>query len=126
MLEPGEKRMLVVHVRIDDTQEAALKRGRPAHDEYWKFLAPYGRSMGYRAPNGERSPLGFIPTLEESVKQDMWLLGSPEDVAEGFARRRDSLGATNLCILPACLGDPYESYGEQITRFAEEVLPLVS
>ena len=125
-LGPGEKRMLVINVRVDDTREAALERGRPAHDEYWKFLAPYGRTMGYRMPDGERAPLGFMPTLEESVEQDIWLLGSPEDVAEGFLRRRDSIGATNMCILPACLGDPYESYDEQITRFAEQVLPLLS
>ena len=39
--------MLVVSVRIEDTHEKALETATPGHDEFWKFLGPYGWSRGY-------------------------------------------------------------------------------
>ena len=49
-----EKRMLVVSVRIEDTHEKALETATPGHDEFWKFLGPYGWSRGYMGPTASR------------------------------------------------------------------------
>jgi hypothetical protein len=38
----------------------------------------------------------------------------------------DLLGLADLVIFPAMPGDSYERAKEQITRFAEEVLPLLT
>lgn len=125
-LAPGDKRMLVVSVRVEDTRERAIETARNGHDEFWKFLGPYGWSRGYMGPDGKPAKPGLIPTLQESIDQKTILLGTPEDVAEGVQHFRDLMGVENLTIFPHLLGDPYEKAVEQMARFKDEVLPLVS
>ena len=80
-LAPGEKRNLVLNICIEDTHEQAWRSARMGHDEYWKFLGPYGWSKGYMGKDGKPAPSGLIPTLEESVDQKVWVIGTPEEVA---------------------------------------------
>ena len=60
-LAPHERRMLVVSVRIEDTHEKALETATPGHDEFWKFLGPYGWSRGYMGPDGKPAQPGPHP-----------------------------------------------------------------
>ena len=123
-LAPGEKRTLVVNVRVDDSREAAIDGVRNGHDEFWKFLGPYGWSRGYMGEGGKPAPPGLIPSLEESLDNRTWLVGTADDVAEGIAAYRDELGGLdNLVIFPAMLGDPYSQVEEQLERFAADVMP---
>jgi alkanesulfonate monooxygenase SsuD/methylene tetrahydromethanopterin reductase-like flavin-dependent oxidoreductase (luciferase family) len=124
-LEPHEKRMLVISVRVEDTYEKAVETATPGHDEFWKFLGPYGWSRGYMGPDGKPAKPGLIPTLQESIDNKTILLGSPADVAEGVAFYRDLLGLRNLTIFPHLLGDPYKKADEQLARFMEDVVPLL-
>lgn len=124
-LGPGEKRMLVVNTRIGDTHEQAWASARPGHDEFWKFLGPYGWSRGYLGPDGGPAAPGLIPTLEESVANRTWIVGTAEEVAEGIARYRDELQLADLCLFPNFPGDSYDSTEEQLARFAEHVRPLL-
>jgi alkanesulfonate monooxygenase SsuD/methylene tetrahydromethanopterin reductase-like flavin-dependent oxidoreductase (luciferase family) len=124
-LAPGEKRMLVVNVRVEDTHEQAWAEARPGHDEFWRFLGPYGWSRGYLDADGSPTAPGLIPTLEQSVDQKVWIIGSPEEVAEGIATYRDRLQLSDLCIFPNFPGDTYDTTEVQMQRFAEEVLPLL-
>ena len=125
-LAPGEKRLLVLNIRIEDTHEKAWETARAGHDEFWKFLGPYGWSRGYMGADGKPSQPGLIPTLEESVDNKVWIIGSPEEVAEGIAFYRDLLGLENLVIFPNMTGDSYEKTDEQMTRYAQEVMPLLA
>jgi alkanesulfonate monooxygenase SsuD/methylene tetrahydromethanopterin reductase-like flavin-dependent oxidoreductase (luciferase family) len=125
-LAPHEKRMLVVNVRIEDTMEDARRTAQAGHDEFWKFLGPYGWSRGYMGPDGKPSAPGLIPTLDESIENKTMLVGPPEHVAAEIQFLRDLLGFEYLTIFPHLLGDPYKKADEQMARFAEEVLPLVS
>ena len=119
------KRMLVIAVRVEDTHEKAVETATPGHDEFWKFLGPYGWSRGYMGADGKPAAAGLIPTLDESIENKTILLGTPEEVAEGIAFYRDLLGLRHLTIFPHLLGDPYKKADEQMARFKEEVLPLV-
>jgi alkanesulfonate monooxygenase SsuD/methylene tetrahydromethanopterin reductase-like flavin-dependent oxidoreductase (luciferase family) len=125
-LRPGDKRMLVVSVRVEDTHEEAMRTARDGHDEFWKFLGPYGWSRGYKGADGKPAAPGLIPTLEESMAQKTILVGSPEEVAEGVQFYRDLLGVEHLTIYPHLVGDPYAKAVEQMGRFTADVLPLVS
>lgn len=126
VLEPHEKRMIVLSVRVENSREQAIDKVRPGHDEFWKFLGPYGWSRGYMGEGGRPAAPGLIPTLEESLENKTWLVGTPEDVAEGLAEYRDLFGGLeNLTIFPNMLGDPYDESDEQLHRFAEQVLPLL-
>ena len=125
-LTAGEKRMLVLSVRIEDTHEEAMRTARNGHDEFWKFLGPYGWSRGYMGDDGKPVGPGLIPTMEESIKQKTILVGTPEEVAEGVQYYKDLLGMEYLTIFPHLVGDPYAKSVEQMGRFVNDVMPLVS
>ncbi len=122
----GDKRMLVVATRIEDTHEEAVRTARAGHDEFWKFLGPYGWSRGYMGPDGKPVGPGLIPTLEESMAQKTILVGTAEEVAADIQMYRDLLGCERVTIFPHLIGDPYSKAVEQMERFMTEVLPLVS
>ena len=121
-----EKRMLVVSVRIEDTHEEAMRTARNGHDEFWKFLGPYGWSRGYMGEDGKPVKPGLIPTLEESMKQRTILVGTAEEVAAQVQEYKDLLGLEYLTLFPHLAGDPYSKAVEQMQRFMDEVVPLVS
>ena len=125
-LAPGEKRQLVLNIRVDDSHEQAWERARPGHDEFWKFLGPYGWSKGYMGADGKPAPPGLIPTLEESVEQKVWIIGSAEEVAEGIAELpRRPVDLRCLTVFPQFPGDTYDEAEEQMCRYMEEVVPLL-
>ncbi len=124
-LQRGEHRLLVLCVRVEDTHEAAVDSVRDGHDEFWKFLGPYGWSKGYMGEDGRPAKPGLIPTLEESISQKIWVVGSPEEVAETISWYDEQLGLENLVIFPAMPGDPYQKVAEQLHRLSNEVVPLL-
>ena len=124
-LARGAKRTLVVAVRIEDTHEAAVRSARNGHDEFWKFLGPYGWSRGYMAEDGKPAKPGLVPTLEMSMDQKMYLVGTAADVAEQLQWYRDQLGLDSVTIFPHLIGDPYEKAVEQMGRFMHDVMPLL-
>lgn len=125
-LSAGDKRMLVLSVRVEDSHEEAMRTARNGHDEFWKFLGPYGWSRGYMGDDGKPVGPGLIPSLEESIKQQTILVGTPEEVAAGVQAYKDLLGMEYLTIFPHLVGDPYSKAVEQMGRFVNEVMPLVS
>ena len=48
------------------------------------------------------------------------------DMERSVAFYRDLLGFEHLTIFPHLLGDSYKKADEQMARFAEEVVPLLS
>lgn len=125
-LASGEKRTLVVSVRIEDSYEDAKRTARNGHDEFWKFLGPYGWSRGYMGADGKPAKPGLIPTLDESIAQQTLLVGTPDDVAASVQGLRDLIGIDNLVIFPHLLGDPYSKAVDQMARFMTEVVPQLS
>jgi hypothetical protein len=126
-LAPGEKRMVVLNTCLADTREEAMARARPGHDEFWRFLGPYGWTRAYLGPDGDRPPRGWVPTLEDSVEQGVWAVGTAADVAAAIRRLRDDLGGlTDLTIFPAGPGESYDTVADQLRRFARDVRPLLA
>ncbi|MGE0305660.1 MAG: LLM class flavin-dependent oxidoreductase [Acidimicrobiia bacterium] len=122
----GDKRMLVLQIRIEDTHEAAVASARDGHDEFWKFLGPYGWSRNYLAADGRPAQPGLIPTLEESMAQRTILVGTAEEVASQVSEYVDALGMNYVTVFPMLPGDTYAKAVEQLGRFKNEVLPLVT
>lgn len=124
-LARGEHRQLVLCTHVADSHEAAVEGVRNGHDEFWKFLGPYGWSKGYMGPDGKPAPAGLIPTLEESLDNRTWVVGTAEEVAETIRWYDDQLGLENLILFPAMPGDHYSAVDEQLHRLSEGVLPLL-
>jgi alkanesulfonate monooxygenase SsuD/methylene tetrahydromethanopterin reductase-like flavin-dependent oxidoreductase (luciferase family) len=124
-LTRGEKRMLVLNVAIGDTREEAVAGVRAGHDEFWRFLGPYGWGRGYAGPDGRAASGDFVPTLEDSMAQGPWAVGTGADVAAAIDALDDLLGLTDLVIFPAMPGDCYTRAKDQMMRFAQDVLPLL-
>ncbi|MGI9624590.1 MAG: LLM class flavin-dependent oxidoreductase [Acidimicrobiales bacterium] len=124
-LERGEHRQLVLCTCVEDTHEAALESVRRGHDEFWKFLGPYGWSKGYMGPDGKPAAPGLIPTLEESIDQRTWIVGTAEEVAEQINWFDQELGLENLLLFPAMPGDAYSKVEDQLARLSADVLPLL-
>ena len=87
-----------------------LETATPGHDEFWKFLGPYGWSRGYMGEDGKPAKAGLIPTLDESIENKTILLGSPEQVAEGIQFYRELLShqlfSEKKCALTATWQHP--------------------
>jgi alkanesulfonate monooxygenase SsuD/methylene tetrahydromethanopterin reductase-like flavin-dependent oxidoreductase (luciferase family) len=118
----GGGRVLVVTVHIGSTREEAFRTGRDPHDEFCRFLAPYGRFAGY-AGKDYASALGYQPTLEESVDQQVMAIGSVDDVVDVLGMWRDLLGLEHLCCFFDLPGLTREQLDEQLHLFAGEVAP---
>ncbi len=125
VLARGERRMLVLNVAVADTRAEAMATVRAGHDEFWRFLAPYGWGRGYLGPDGRPADGDFVPTLEDSMAQGPWAVGTPADVAAHIAELDGLLGLTDLVIFPAMPGDPYDRTRDQLHRFARDVIPLL-
>jgi alkanesulfonate monooxygenase SsuD/methylene tetrahydromethanopterin reductase-like flavin-dependent oxidoreductase (luciferase family) len=102
-----------------------VRTARDGHDEFWKFLGPYGWSRGYMGEDGRPARPGLIPSLEESMQQRTILVGTADEVAEQVQEFKDLLGLERLTIFPHLIGDPYSKAVEQMQRFMGDVMPLV-
>lgn len=120
---PGEDRALVLNVHVGRTREDAMRRGKPGHDEFCKFLSPYGRFSSYRMPDGSKVPFDHCPTVQESIDQKIQAIGSVADVVDTIGFWRDLLDLKHLVIFFDFPGVSREEMKEQMHLVAEEVMP---
>lgn len=124
-LRRGEHRMLVINVTIGDTLEHAKQIARDGHDEFWRFLAPYGRQVNYLDEHGKSWPNSRYPTLEESIEQGTWVVGSASEVAERLAWLQREFGIEHLTIFPHLPGMDRTQVIDQLERFSAHVAPVL-
>lgn len=120
---PGEDRCLVLNIHVGRTREEAMRKGRPGHDEFCKFLSPYGRFSSYRNADGSKVAFDHCPTLEESVDQKIQLVGSVDDIVDGVGFWRDLLDLKHLCVFFDFPGVSRDEMNEQLYLFGNEVMP---
>ncbi len=120
---PGEDRCLVVNIHVAKTREEAVRRGGPGHDEFCKFLAPYGRFSSYRNPDGSKVPFDYCPTIESSTQNKIQIIGSIDDAVDMLGFWRDLLDLKHVCFFFDLPGLTREEIDEQMHLVMEEVLP---
>jgi alkanesulfonate monooxygenase SsuD/methylene tetrahydromethanopterin reductase-like flavin-dependent oxidoreductase (luciferase family) len=120
---PGKDRVLVLNAHVARTREEAIRRAKPGHDEFCKFLAPYGRFSSYRTADGGKVPFGFQPTIEDSIEQQIWAIGSVDDLVDTIGMYRELLDLDHLCFFFDLPGLTRAEIDEQFHLVASEVFP---
>jgi alkanesulfonate monooxygenase SsuD/methylene tetrahydromethanopterin reductase-like flavin-dependent oxidoreductase (luciferase family) len=125
-LELGEDLCWGVGMYLADTQEEAVRRLEPAHDERFKWFAPFG-FVRYADENGR--PWGTpgaptrVPTLAEGIAQKAWLCGPPAQVIETIREFEARYPGLDQLMIHWAEGIPPQEFKEQLRRFAKEVMP---
>jgi alkanesulfonate monooxygenase SsuD/methylene tetrahydromethanopterin reductase-like flavin-dependent oxidoreductase (luciferase family) len=120
---PGEDRCLVLNMHVGRTREEAMRRGKPGHDEFVKFLSPYGRFNSYRNPDGSKVAFDHMPTVEESNREKLQIIGSIDDAVDAIGFWRDLLDLKHICFFFDLPGVGREEMNEQMHLVVEEVFP---
>jgi alkanesulfonate monooxygenase SsuD/methylene tetrahydromethanopterin reductase-like flavin-dependent oxidoreductase (luciferase family) len=120
--EGGDGRVLVIPVHVGRTSQAARASGRNPHDEHCRFLAQYGRFAGYLGQTPQ-SALGYQPTLEESIDQQIMAIGSVGEVVDTIGMWRALLDLRHVCCFFDLPGLTQEQMDDQLALFAQDVLP---
>ena len=120
---PGEDRCLVLNLHAARTREQAVARGGPGHDEFCKFLAPYGRFSSYRFADKTKVPFNFQPTVDDSMREHIQVVGSIDDAVDAIGFWRDLLDLKHICFFFDLPGLTRAEIDEQMHLVAEEIFP---
>ncbi len=124
----GEDVALGYRFFIAETREKAIKQARPYFEEAMKFAAPLGLTA--LSPEQIETVANIhttrgvaLPTLEEAVENHTWLCGPPETIIEHFKKVEEDYPGVERINVGAVMGMPLEVFKDQLTMFAEEVMP---
>ena len=120
---PGADRVLVFNVHVGRTREEALRRGAPGHDEFVNFMAQFGSFKNYRLPDGSPVPDGYHPTVDDSRREQVQVVGSIDDVVDTIGMYRDLLSLKHICLFFDYPGLTRPEIDEQMHLMMEEVFP---
>jgi hypothetical protein len=115
-----------VGLYLADSREEAIRRLEPAHDERYKWFAPFGF---VRYADEEGRPWGTpgaparIPTLREGVEQKAWLVGRPREAIETIREIEARYPGLEQCMIHWAEGIPPAEFHEQLRWFARDVMP---
>ena len=125
-LKLGEDMALGVGFYMADTQEEAIRRIRPSHDERYKWFAPFG-FVRYTDEEGRSwgtpGAPARLPYIEDGVAQKAWICGPPERFIEFLEETQEKYPGLEQIVLHWPEGLPWREYKEQIEIFAREVMP---
>ena len=120
---PGDDRCLVINMHVARTREEAVRRGGPGHDEFCKFLAPYGRFSSYRDADGTKVAFNHQPTVQDSMREKIQIVGSIDDAVDILGFWRDLLGLKHICFFYDYPGLTREEIDEQMHLTVSEIFP---
>lgn len=120
---PGADRVLVFNVHVGRTREEALRRGGPGHDEFVNFMAQFSSFKNYRLPDGSPVPDGYHPTVDDSRREQVQVVGSIDDVVDTIGMHRDLLSLKHICLFFDYPGLTRPEIDEQMHLMMEEVFP---
>ena len=111
---------------IADSQQEAIERVRPYHDERYKWFAPFGF---VRYTDAQGRPWGTpgaptrVPYIEDGVQQKAWFCGPPEDFVSFLKDIEARYPGLEDLILQWPEGMPWPEFKEQLSIFGREVMP---
>ena len=127
-LQLGEDLCWGVGVYLANSEEEAIRRLEPSHDERYKWFAPFGfvrYADEQGRPWGTPGAPARIPTLRDGVAQKAWLCGPPSAVIESIMAFEARYPGLDQMMIHWAEGTPPAEFKEQLHRFAREVIPAL-
>jgi alkanesulfonate monooxygenase SsuD/methylene tetrahydromethanopterin reductase-like flavin-dependent oxidoreductase (luciferase family) len=127
-LKLGEDIALGYRFFIADTEQKAIDQARPYFEEGMKFAAPLGLMRLDQAQIDAVANPGKhrgveLPTLESASASKAWLCGPPELIVEHLKKVEEQYPGVERINLGSVMGMPLQVFKDQLTRFAEGVMP---
>ena len=106
-------------IYIADSKEKAIQVAQPFLAEKYRIYHEWGQDKAMPAGDNDLS------MAYEELKEDRFLLGPPDQIAEEIIGYRRKLGITTVILQFHWVGMPHNLVLECQQRFAEEVMPKV-
>jgi len=113
---------------LADSEAEAMRRVEPAHDERYKWFAPFGfvryadeQGRAWGTPGAPAT----IPTLAEGVKQKAWFCGPPNHVIDGIKSIEAKYPGLEHFMIHWAEGIGPKEFKEQLRWFAKDVMPAL-
>jgi alkanesulfonate monooxygenase SsuD/methylene tetrahydromethanopterin reductase-like flavin-dependent oxidoreductase (luciferase family) len=122
----GQDLIWGVGLYLAESQEEAIRRLEPSHDERYKWFAPFGfvRYADERGrPWGTPGAPARVPTLRDGVEQKAWLCGRPAEVIERIREVEAKYPGLEEMMIHWAEGIPPREFKEQLAWFARDVMP---
>jgi alkanesulfonate monooxygenase SsuD/methylene tetrahydromethanopterin reductase-like flavin-dependent oxidoreductase (luciferase family) len=111
---------------LADTPEEAARRVEPAHDERYKWFAPFG-FVRYADEHGRTwgtpGAPARTPFLRDGIEQKAWFCGPPSHVIEGIKSIEARYPGLEDYMIHFAEGLPLEEFKRQLAWFARDVMP---
>jgi alkanesulfonate monooxygenase SsuD/methylene tetrahydromethanopterin reductase-like flavin-dependent oxidoreductase (luciferase family) len=123
----GEDLCLGLGFHMAETKEEAIRRVEPAHDERYKWFAPFGfvrYADDQGRPWGTPGAPARAPTIREGVAQKAWMVGSPPDCIALIREYEARYPGLDQIMLHWPEGIPAAAFLEQLRWFARDVMPV--
>ena len=122
----GEDMIWGAGIYLADSEEEAIRRLEPAHDERFKWFAPFG-FVRYADEHGRTwgtpgAPAG-VPSLRDGVAQKAWFCGPPARVIDGIKSVAGKYPGLENFMVHWAEGLPPKEFKEQLIWFAKDVMP---
>jgi len=125
----GEDVIWGAGVYLADSRDAAIKKLEPAHDERFKWFAPFG-FVRYADEQGRTwgSPGAptTVPKLIDGVNQKAWFCGPPKEVIEGIKSVEAKYPGLEHFMIHWAEGLSPKEFKEQLRWFAKDVMPALT
>jgi len=126
--ELGEDMIWGAGIYLADTQEEAIRRVEPAHDERYKWFAPFG-FVRYADEHGRTWGMpgapARVPSLRDGVAQKAWFCGPPGHVIDGIRSIVDKYPGLESFMIHWAEGLTPREFKEQLTWFSTDVMPAL-
>jgi alkanesulfonate monooxygenase SsuD/methylene tetrahydromethanopterin reductase-like flavin-dependent oxidoreductase (luciferase family) len=122
----GQDLCLGLGFHMAGSREEAIRRVEPAHDERYKWFAPFGFVRYADAEGrtwGTPGAPARVPTIRDGVEQKAWMVGSPADCIDLISEYQERYPGLEQLMLHWPEGVPAAEFQDQLRWFARDVMP---
>jgi alkanesulfonate monooxygenase SsuD/methylene tetrahydromethanopterin reductase-like flavin-dependent oxidoreductase (luciferase family) len=122
----GEDMIWGAGIYLADSQEEAIRKVEPSHDERYKWFAPFG-FVRYADEQGRTwgtpGAPARVPSLRDGVAQKAWFCGPPAQVIDGIKSIEAKYPGLEHFMVHWAEGLTPKEFKEQLRWFAKDVMP---